>query len=104
MKLNNEISATQNNLRNDHFALVKLGRQKAGGGQRQGSFFLFLRYHLTTIMSDSLTLKGVLRGHSGWVNSIATTTENNDMILSASRGTSTTHAAPCPANPLNQCN
>jgi len=47
-------------------------------------------------MSDSLTLKGVLRGHSGWVNSIATTTENNDMILSASRGTSLHPCFPLP--------
>merc|ERR1711939_1115227 len=48
-----------------------------------GSFSFFGIVSIT--MSDSLTLKGVLRGHSGWVNSIATTTENNDMILSASR-------------------
>jgi len=36
-------------------------------------------------MGDKLALRGILQGHSGWVNSIATTAENNDMILSASR-------------------
>jgi guanine nucleotide-binding protein subunit beta-2-like 1 protein len=36
-------------------------------------------------MSDQLVLRGVLKGHSGWVTAIATTSENPDMILSASR-------------------
>lgn len=38
-------------------------------------------------MSDSapLHLKGILRGHTGWVTSVATTPENTDMILSSSR-------------------
>jgi guanine nucleotide-binding protein subunit beta-2-like 1 protein len=35
-------------------------------------------------MSD-ITLKGIMRGHSGWVTAIATTPENPDMIVSASR-------------------
>jgi guanine nucleotide-binding protein subunit beta-2-like 1 protein len=36
-------------------------------------------------MADALVLKGILRGHNGWVTSIATTPESPDMILSASR-------------------
>ncbi|KAL6076594.1 Guanine nucleotide-binding protein subunit beta-2-like 1 [Balamuthia mandrillaris] len=32
-----------------------------------------------------LSLRGILRGHGGWVNSIATTPESTNMILSASR-------------------
>jgi guanine nucleotide-binding protein subunit beta-2-like 1 protein len=36
-------------------------------------------------MADALNLKGILRGHNGWVTSIATTPESPDMILSASR-------------------
>jgi guanine nucleotide-binding protein subunit beta-2-like 1 protein len=32
-----------------------------------------------------LQLRGILQGHNGWVNAIATTRENPDMILSASR-------------------
>jgi len=35
--------------------------------------------------SDTLHPRGTLRGHSGWVTSIATTAENNDTILSGSR-------------------
>lgn len=45
-------------------------------------------------MGDALTLRGILKGHNGWVTSIATTTENNDMILSASRGTTGTLMLP----------
>mmetsp|Transcript_20148 Transcript_20148/g.22413 ORF Transcript_20148/g.22413 Transcript_20148/m.22413 type:complete len:324 (-) Transcript_20148:57-1028(-) len=36
-------------------------------------------------MSDTLQLRGLLQGHSGWVTSIATTQEGSDMILSSSR-------------------
>lgn len=36
-------------------------------------------------MGDSLNLRGVLKGHRGWVTSIATTSLNPDMIVSASR-------------------
>jgi len=36
-------------------------------------------------MSDSLALRGVLRGHNGWVTCLATSPENPDMILSGSR-------------------
>jgi len=36
-------------------------------------------------MADSLTFRGLLKGHGGWVNAVATTPENTDMILSASR-------------------
>jgi len=36
-------------------------------------------------MSDLLSLRGVLRGHRGWVTSIATTDESSNMILSGSR-------------------
>jgi len=36
-------------------------------------------------MTEALTLKGVLKGHSGWVTSIATSSENPDMIISGSR-------------------
>jgi len=36
-------------------------------------------------MSNSFQLRGVLKGHSGAITSIATTTESHDMILSSSR-------------------
>jgi WD40 repeat protein len=36
-------------------------------------------------MSGELSLRGVLKGHGGWVTSIATPDENNEMILTASR-------------------
>jgi guanine nucleotide-binding protein subunit beta-2-like 1 protein len=35
--------------------------------------------------AESLTLRGVLKGHGGWVTSIATSAENRNMILSGSR-------------------
>merc|ERR1711959_149492 len=34
---------------------------------------------------NNFAMRGVLEGHSGWVTSIATTNENPEMILSASR-------------------
>lgn len=36
-------------------------------------------------MSESLVFKGTLEGHGGWVTAIATSPENPDMILTASR-------------------
>jgi len=36
-------------------------------------------------MAETLQLKGVLKGHNGWVTSIATTPESSDMILTAGR-------------------
>jgi len=36
-------------------------------------------------MGDPLTFRGILKGHNGWVTSVATTPENTDMILSSSR-------------------
>mmetsp|Transcript_10886 Transcript_10886/g.15055 ORF Transcript_10886/g.15055 Transcript_10886/m.15055 type:complete len:316 (+) Transcript_10886:71-1018(+) len=36
-------------------------------------------------MSEALTLRGELRGHSDWVTSISTTAENPNMIVSSSR-------------------
>jgi hypothetical protein len=41
-----------------------------------------------SIMSESLVYKGSLEGHGGWVTAIATSSENPDMILTASRGAS----------------
>jgi guanine nucleotide-binding protein subunit beta-2-like 1 protein len=35
--------------------------------------------------NDQLTMAGELKGHGGWVTAIATTTEEPDMVLSASR-------------------
>lgn len=37
-------------------------------------------------MSETLQLKGTLRGHNGWVTQIATNPKYPDMILSCSRG------------------
>lgn len=37
-------------------------------------------------MGEPLTFKGSLAGHAGWVTAIATSSENPDMILTASRG------------------
>ena len=36
-------------------------------------------------MSESIVLRGEMKGHSGWVTAIATTSENPDMILTSSR-------------------
>merc|ERR1712072_364097 len=36
-------------------------------------------------MSEQLTLRGTLKGHNGWVTQIATTPQNPNQILSASR-------------------
>jgi len=36
-------------------------------------------------MTDTLQLKGTLKGHNGWVTSIATSAENADVLISASR-------------------
>eukprot|EP01125_Pyxidicula_operculata_P001208 TRINITY_DN11146_c0_g1_i1.p1 TRINITY_DN11146_c0_g1~~TRINITY_DN11146_c0_g1_i1.p1 ORF type:complete len:316 (-),score=75.28 TRINITY_DN11146_c0_g1_i1:37-984(-) len=36
-------------------------------------------------MGETLQLRGLLKGHKGWVTSIATTSTRNDMILSSSR-------------------
>lgn len=41
---------------------------------------------LTDNMSESLRFLGSLQGHKGWVTAIATSSENPDMILTASRG------------------
>jgi guanine nucleotide-binding protein subunit beta-2-like 1 protein len=38
-------------------------------------------------MSETLALRGELKGHNGWITSIATSAEVPDMILSSSRGT-----------------
>ena len=35
---------------------------------------------------ETLALRGTLKGHSGWVTSIATSPESPDIILSSSRG------------------
>jgi hypothetical protein len=37
-------------------------------------------------MSESLRFLGSMEGHKGWVTAIATSSENPDMILTASRG------------------
>lgn len=36
-------------------------------------------------MSETLGLRGYLKGHGGWVTSLATTLDNSDVLLSASR-------------------
>jgi len=36
-------------------------------------------------MSESISLRGELKGHGGWVTAIATSAENPDMVVSASR-------------------
>jgi guanine nucleotide-binding protein subunit beta-2-like 1 protein len=42
-------------------------------------------------MSETLSLRGVLRGHKGWVSSIATPEEGSDMILTGGRDKSVIH-------------
>lgn len=37
-------------------------------------------------MTEQMTLKGTLKGHSGWVTQIATTPRYPEMIVSSSRG------------------
>lgn len=39
-------------------------------------------------MSESLQLRGTLRGHNGWVTQIAINPKYPDMIISSSRGQS----------------
>ena len=36
-------------------------------------------------MGENLNLRGTLVGHGGWVTAIATTSEDSNMILTASR-------------------
>ena len=36
-------------------------------------------------MGEQLTMRGSLKGHEGWVTSIATTHEDPNMVLSSSR-------------------
>lgn len=36
-------------------------------------------------MGDTLLLRGILKGHNGWVTSVATTDQRSDMILTSSR-------------------
>jgi hypothetical protein len=38
-------------------------------------------------MAEQLRFLGSLAGHKGWITAIATSSENPDMILTASRGT-----------------
>ncbi|KAK4175003.1 WD40-repeat-containing domain protein [Triangularia setosa] len=55
-------------------------------GARNSPFFprsLNLRKHIK--MAEQLILKGTLEGHNGWVTSLATSMENPNMLLSASR-------------------
>lgn len=50
-------------------------------------FHLHLRgTFIPTKMTEQMTVRGTLKGHSGWVTQIATTPQFPDMILSASRG------------------
>jgi guanine nucleotide-binding protein subunit beta-2-like 1 protein len=37
-------------------------------------------------MGEPLAFKGSLAGHSNWITAVATSSENPDMILTASRG------------------
>lgn len=37
-------------------------------------------------MSETMQLRGTLRGHNGWVTQVTTNSEYPDMMLSASRG------------------
>lgn len=46
----------------------------------------FARRIPQTTMSESLRYLGSLQGHKGWITAIATSSENPDMILTASRG------------------
>uniref|UniRef100_A0A671LT77 Small ribosomal subunit protein RACK1 n=1 Tax=Sinocyclocheilus anshuiensis TaxID=1608454 RepID=A0A671LT77_9TELE len=52
-------------------------------------------------MTEQMTVRGTLKGHSGWVTQIATTPQFPDMILSASRGKSSGYTK-CQVN-LNLC-
>ena len=36
-------------------------------------------------MAESLSFRGTLKGHSDWVTSIATTSEDPNLVLSSSR-------------------
>ena len=53
-------------------------------------------------MSESLRFLGSLEGHKGWVTAIATSSENPDMILTASRGMLPSSSLFTPFNQLKQ--
>ena len=59
-------------------------------------------------MTESLRFLGTMEGHKGWVTAIATSSENPDMILTASRGTLqdahiTVSNPMCPGRQNNHC-
>src|ERR1700689_4627836 len=45
-----------------------------------------VRPYFSSNMAEQLRFLGSLAGHKGWVTAIATSSENPDMILTASRG------------------
>lgn len=51
------------------------------------SFGSLYAFHYNMETTESLRYLGSLPGHKGWVTAIATSSENPDMILTASRGT-----------------
>jgi len=53
---------------------------------RKPDLLYILNISLKTLMSESLRYLGTLDGHKGWVTAIATSSENPDMIVTASRG------------------
>ena len=46
---------------------------------------LIVVYKHTSKMAESLSFRGTLKGHSDWVTSIATTSEDPNLVLSSSR-------------------
>jgi len=56
-------------------------------------------------MGEQLTLRGTLMGHTNWVTSLATPSEDNRMLLSASRDKTVrpTHAVESPGAGDDHC-
>ncbi|KAI1160753.1 WD40-repeat-containing domain protein [Nemania serpens] len=69
----------------DHSTIVdsgaKYGRKELPRANRRAP----VEVSLWAIMAEQLILKGTLEGHNGWVTSLATSMENPNMLLSASR-------------------
>lgn len=53
--------------------------------ERQFSSSERVQRQINQRMGETLTLRGTLVGHGGWVTAIATTPEDPNMILSSSR-------------------
>ena len=67
--------------------IIQLYSHDLAGHTSAYPFVLWAHLSLLIVtMTESLRYLGSLQGHKGWVTAIATSSENPDMILTASRG------------------